>query len=161
MKPLIFLIIIFLSVVLQVSFFPMFKIFNNHYEILFSLTIFIALRYSWQEGAIAGIFFGLLNDIFSLSSFGMSSFVYSIIGFFSGFFQNIMFVKNIVSKLFILFLMSIAAGILTIFLLQGSDALFEIWTKYKIHLLSISCINALFSLPLYYLLDYMTYDKKD
>lgn len=156
---LLFFVLSFFTI-LQISFFSYFNILNQHYEILFALTIFIGIKCSWYEGGITGIFAGFLNDVFSIAPFGSSIFIYSISGFIVAFFENFIFTQHISTRLFILFVMSIFNSFLSLTIINGIHMIFEIWNSYKLTILTIASINTICSIPVYIMLDKITYDHE-
>lgn len=160
MKNIVFIITLLAASILQAAVLPEMSVMDNHYEIFFAITIFFSIKYSWYEGCISGIWCGLLNDVFSLGPFGMSVFVFSISGFIASFFQKIIFTQHIATRLFILFIMSIVATIITIFLMNDLSFIFRIWSTYKLNILSIASVNTIFSIPVYHILDKVSYDDR-
>jgi len=156
MKLSLFLTVLFISTILQIAFFSQFTILGAKYEMLFALTIFISLRYNWYEGAICGIWCGLFNDIFSLGSLGVGSFIYGISGFIAAISKNFIFTQHISIKLMILFIMSFISSILYIIFIQGIDIIFDLWTIYKLKITSIALINTFFSAIFYKILNNIT-----
>ena len=160
MKFYILIIILLVSTIAQVSIFSQFPVLGIRFELLFAITIYISTKYDWYEGCLTGIWCGLLNDLFSITPFGLSVFVYSIAGFLAAFFENIIFTQHISTRLLILFLMSIFATVITLLLTNEENLFMIMWQIYKFHILSIASVNTLFAVPCYIILDKITYEHQ-
>ena len=161
MKPYQFILVLFVSVILQIAVLPNLTILDAHYEIFFAVTIFMSIKYGWYSGTLSGIWCGLLNDICTTGPFGYFVFLYALSGFFAASFRKIIFTQHIATKLLILFIMSIASSLVSIFFFKGFDWIVEIWSLYKLNILSIAAVNTLFSIPVYLFLDKLSYELQE
>ncbi|EKD26841.1 MAG: hypothetical protein ACD_79C00991G0001 [uncultured bacterium] len=153
MKFLHFVTILIIGTVAQVSLFSEIPFTDVYYELLFAITVFIGLKFNWYEGCIAGIWCGIFNDIFSATNFGYSVLTYGLSGFLAAFFENIIFTQYTGTRLLILFIMTLFANIILIFLNNSPLVFLETLPSFKLSLLKIAAINTLFSIPLYIMLD--------
>lgn len=96
-------IIIFLEIV-----FSKFSVFG----LLF--VIFIGLYRGSNSGCTAGFFIGLIEGVFSVTTFGVLSFSYSIVGYLSGRIPRRMDEENPVAQISVVFLGVIAAQIINL-----------------------------------------------
>lgn len=161
MKTYQFIFVLFVSLILQIAVLPNLTILDAHYEIFFAVTIFMSIKHGWYSGTLSGIWCGLLSDICSTGPFGFLVFLYGLSGFFAASFRKIIFTQHIATKLLILFIMSIAASLVSIFFFKGFDWIVEIWSVYKLNILSIAAVNTLFSIPVYLFLDKLSYELQE
>lgn len=160
MKPSLFFITILITSLLQFSLFSQFVIMDVHFEILFATVIFIGIKYGWYSGGKAGIWMGLVNDLFSSTPFGFSIFLFSLSGFIVSFFESFIFTQNNPTRLLILFIMSTVSSFLTIVFQKGLFAAPDVWSAYRADILTISSVNTMLSIPLYYILDRLQNDSR-
>ena len=161
MKAYQFILVLLVSLIFQIAVLPNLVVLDAHYEILFAVTIFISIKYGWYSGTVSGLWCGLLNDICTTGPFGFFVFLYSLSGFFAASFRKIIFTQHIATKLLILFIMSIAASLVSIFFFKGFGWIVEIWSVYKLNILSIAAVNTLFSIPVYLFLDKLSYELQE
>ncbi|MBN2143093.1 MAG: rod shape-determining protein MreD [Candidatus Aureabacteria bacterium] len=159
MDKILFFIILICSVILQICIFDHVRLLGIHYELLFSLTVFIGIKYDWKKGYLCGLWCGLLNDVFSIGPFGFSVLTYGFTGLSVSSFQTVIFTQQLGTRLFILFIMSILISffsfmILDLFYYSEKQVLF------KLDLLSVAIVNTVFSIPLYRFLDNISYEKR-
>lgn len=70
-------------------------------DLLIIFLCFLAFRYGPLNGIIFGFFIGLIQDIVSSSTFGSYAMIFLNIGFFVGFFNSSIFVRQIAAGVFV------------------------------------------------------------
>ncbi|WP_297277585.1 rod shape-determining protein MreD [uncultured Brachyspira sp.] len=70
-------------------------------DLLLIFLSFIAFRYGSFDGMIYGFVIGLLQDIVSSATFGSYAMIFLNIGFFVGFFNSRIFIKQIAAGIFV------------------------------------------------------------
>ena len=70
-------------------------------DLLLIFLSFIAFRYGSFDGMIYGFVIGLLQDIVSSATFGSYTMIFLNIGFFVGFFNSRIFIKQIAAGIFV------------------------------------------------------------
>jgi len=73
MKRFVLIIMLFFSVILQTSVIPHFKLLNSTINIIFIIVVCFCLFRNYLEASIWTVFGGILLDLFSVKSFGLSS----------------------------------------------------------------------------------------
>lgn len=147
---------------LQVS-----NIINNLFSIngilpdfLLIFIILIAYNTNSFEAELFGFILGFLLDIFSSTLFGISAFIYVIIGYGVGKFKNTF---NVESILFMLLVVLIGTVIKIFFLYFFGYIFKEIFIIYKNFLLNITIaiIYNLFITPfIFYIINFLVFNKK-
>ena len=93
--------VIFLLFYLEIAVFDKLRIFGVRPELLLIATFFFGFHFGILRGMEAGIVSGLLKDIFSLSSFGINTFSFLLMGFVSGFLKNKLVRENFITQFFL------------------------------------------------------------
>ncbi|MDO6993835.1 rod shape-determining protein MreD [Brachyspira innocens] len=70
-------------------------------DLLLIFLVFISFRYGSFDGIIYGFIIGLLQDIVSSGTFGSYAIIFLNIGFFVGFFNTRIFIKQIAAGIFV------------------------------------------------------------
>ena len=70
-------------------------------DLLLIFLSFIAFRYGSFDGMIYGFVIGILQDIVSSATFGSYAIIFLNIGFFVGFFNSRIFIKQIAAGIFV------------------------------------------------------------
>lgn len=104
-EPIKFIFIAGLLLILQITIFNDFKVFGIKPDLLLILTIFFSLYGGAIFGLSAGISAGFLKDVFSVSSLGINTFSFAIIGISFAVFKNRLFRESIFTQ-FILIITS-------------------------------------------------------
>lgn len=87
--------IIFLGFILQCSVFSHISLGGIVPNILLIITATFGFMRGQNEGMFVGFLCGLIVDIFFGSPFGFVTFLYTVIGYFNGFFKNIFYPEDI------------------------------------------------------------------
>jgi rod shape-determining protein MreD len=127
--------VLIISILIQKSFIWLISIsqYNIAPDIPIIILIFIGLKRGKLEATIFGFFSGLLVDILSGTFLGLSTIVYSIIGFISGYFKKDE--EKYLKKYYfavIVFILALAGNIIYFFIYFQSYSLFftEVLLKY-------------------------------
>lgn len=81
MKNLIFLPIIFIIGILQVTLLDTFKLFNVKPDLLLIVVVISSIYFDLKCALLLAVFSGILKDVFSLNSFGLNTLLFSLWSF--------------------------------------------------------------------------------
>lgn len=87
-------------------------------DLLLIFLSFIAFRYGSFEGVVYGFLIGLLQDVISSATFGSYALIFLNIGFFVGFFNRKIFVRQVAAGIFITFI-AYSIKIVALFLIMS------------------------------------------
>lgn len=127
------LFVIFVCFLLQSSSFI--SIFNIQPNFILIGIVIVTLKNDLLDGIKIGLFAGLFQDIISYGTFGMGLFTKTLSGFFAALLKKQIFSDNILSKMLIVFLVT---------LLDGATSLILINLFYT----KVNILNALYSTTL-------------
>lgn len=149
--------------ILQVSLFSKITWLNLQFETLFCYSVYLSIRYPRNMAVWISFYLGILHDLFSIGPAGFASIVYPFISITVSGFQTLIFTQFIGTKLLILFIFSIIATLLSAFILFWSRIDFniiDVFISKKSDIVGIAVLNTVFSIPLYWVLDRLHYDRK-
>lgn len=132
-------------------------------DLLLIFLSFIAFKYGSFEGTIYGFIIGLLQDVISNATFGSYALIFLNIGFFIGFFNNRIFIRQLAAGIFIT-LIAYAIKIVALFLIMAiySD-LSSVAVLIRAELLVGLPLTVIIASPMFLLLDkiaYFVYDRR-
>lgn len=141
-------ILIIFGVVLQVSFFPQFKIFGAQPDIILVISIMVAVSDGPVAGALVGFCGGMLQDMASPQVMGVNALTKAVSAYAAGSMKDFFMTYSILLPALMVFSLTFFDLFLYdgVFLVLGQEKLapFNLWT-----LLVASVYNLLLAFPLY------------
>lgn len=152
MRFTIFIIIIILNLILQVSFAESIEIFN----VIPNTSIVLVISYAYLrddiEGGLFGFILGIIEGIFLSGFLGLNALLYFLIGYFFGKFFKDLYTIYVIPVLFLVF-------IGTIFFESGiyiTSFLFRARTNFSFYFINLmlpeAIYNVILTTPIYYIL---------
>ena len=139
----IFLVILQSSVVVHITFLSFVP------ELLLIFCVFMGTRFDWYKGFWWGVICGISVAAFSFVDMRFSIVVFALCGLIAGSFRGAFFVDHIITKIIILFFISVAEAFLFgVFSKEISLSLFSFAVLQK-SIFKIALINCIFAVPLY------------
>lgn len=150
LKMILFAAVIFLTGVLEVSFFAKVRPFSVTPDLLLSLVLGIAFFDGEKKGALTGVWAGVVCDALGGSGLMISPLFYMLIGYIGGLAVKTLFGKNLPSWVVVCFFACMTRSALTLICMAAQNALFNFITAFSKVILPEFAATYIFAILLYY-----------
>jgi rod shape-determining protein MreD len=157
---LIYILIIYILVIIETSFFPQFRFFQVKPDLVLLFVVSVALLKGYWEGAVLGIVAGFFMGIISWNLCGIYMLPYALAGFFAGQIKERVEPDNILVPL----LSSLGASALFSFIfwfLGSSLEIIKTTPQDFVNSILFILLNILFSLPIFYFVRFVLFSSDD
>ena len=155
MQYLIYVIIMIVALILQVTIFSFYSVWGITPDLLLIIVISLALVNGYRWGAYMGFVAGFFQDIFSGGFFGINIIIKLILGYGFGFFERKVYHKNIVIPIVSVVVATIFSQFLFVILTDHVMLKIELWTRFKEIIMPLVALHILLSLIIYPLTYYI------
>lgn len=142
---------VFITGILQVSFFTKVRLFSATPDLLMALVLGLAVFDGERTGAVMGVWAGVLSDALGGSGLMISPLFYMLVGYIGGIVVKTWFGKNLPSWVVICFCACMTRSALTLICIAAASASFNFITAFSEVILPEFAGSYIFALPFYFL----------